>query len=115
MCGGQDHGGGEPVLVGAEPVGRGHAPSVTRDEPRKVVLRHCRGQVVPDAALVIEKLLSDHCADGMTADVSIIGVTRAVAEEPGDRISPAWFEVAAEDIAIGHAPSIAGEAGLVFR
>jgi aminopeptidase N len=64
---GQHHRGGGAVAMRAQPVRRGHAPSVPRHQPGEAELRHRRGQVVADAALMREELRGHHRADRVAA------------------------------------------------
>jgi hypothetical protein len=56
---------------------------------------------------VVEELSRDDRADGVAPEVLGAGGARAVANEPGQRVGAARFEVAAEDVALCHAPIIA--------
>ena len=46
---------GGTLLVRLQPVQSGHAPAVAGREPREVVLRHRRNQVISDTTLVLEE------------------------------------------------------------
>ena len=99
--------GGGAVYVRLEPVRRGHAPAIARHQPGEAIPRHWRDQVVADLLLMLEKLGSDHGADRVAAKVLGAGVAATVAKEPGDRIGTTCVERSAEDIEVGHGPSIA--------
>src|SRR5690606_31103818 len=100
-CGGSD-------VARTQPVDRRDAPTVAGDETREVVVRHRRGEVVADAALVSEELGADDSTHRVAADV--LGTCRAaaVAIEARERIGATRFELATQDVAIGHDASIAG-------
>ena len=108
---GQHHRCGRSVTVGARPVDRGHAPPVARHQAGEGVLRHRRGQVVADAPLVAQELLGHHRADRVAAEVLGTGVAASVPEEAGHRVGAAGLQLTAQDIALGHASSIAPRPG----
>ena len=99
---GEDDEGRRPILVGAQPVGRGHAPAVARLQAGEAVERHGGDQVVADPALVLEELGGDDRADRVAAEVLGAGVAAAVAEEPGDGVVAAGLQRAAEDVPLAH-------------
>ena len=92
-----------PCHVRLEPVPRSDAPSITRDEARKPVLRHRRDQVVTDAPLMLEELGRHHRTDGVASDVFDAGVAAPVAVEPGHRIGSAHLDFATQDVPFTHA------------
>ena len=100
--GGQHHRRRAAVLVGPQPVDRGDAPAVARHEPREVVLRHRRAEVVADRALVLEELGRDDGADRVAAEVLGTGGAAAVPVEAGHRVGAARLELAAEHVAVRH-------------
>ena len=93
------------VEVGSQPVAGGHAPAIPRHQTREVVLPHGGAEVVADAALMVEELRSDDCADRVATEIIGAGVAAAVAEETGQRFGAARFEFTTEDVAFGHASS----------
>jgi hypothetical protein len=95
------------VYVRLEPVGCGHTPAIAGHQPGKAILRHWRDQVVADLLLMLEKLGGDHGADRVAAKVLGAGIAATVAKEPGDRIGATCVERSAEDVEVGHDPSIA--------
>ena len=97
---------GRPVLVRAQPVGGRHAPPVSRHQPGEAELWHGGGQVVADAALVLEELLSYHRADRVTSPVFGPRGAAAIAVETGKRVSSTWLKLAAEYISVAHPRSI---------
>jgi hypothetical protein len=96
--GSKDYRSSYSVVIGSEPVSRGHAPAITRHETRKVVLRHCCRQVVSNARLVVEELPSHDRADGVAAMVAFICVTGAIAEEACYGIDSTRFEFRSENV-----------------
>ena len=107
MGGRQDDVGGRAVLVGAQPVGRGHAPAVAGHESGEAVLGHRGAEVVADGALVLEELGGDHRADGVAAAVLGAGSTAPVPVEAGHGVHAAGLKLLAQDAAIVHRISIA--------
>ena len=103
--GGQDDGCSCTVVVGASPVHRCHAPAVAGRQSREAVLGPWRGQVVADAALVVQELGGDDRADGVTSQVFRAGPAAAVTEEPGDRIRTARLQVGAKTLGSATVPS----------
>ena len=99
--------GGSTVVVGSKPVPSGDAPAVTGHQTGKVVLTHRCTEIVADAALMFEELSRDNGANRVTANVVSPGIATPVAEEPGQRIRAARFEVITEDVAFRHEPSSA--------
>src|SRR4051794_6813461 len=96
------------VVVGAGPVHCRDAPAVTGYQSREAVLRPWSGQVVADAALVVEELAGDHRADRVATWVLRAGTARAVAKEPGDRVDAARLQIATEHVALCHRPIMPG-------
>src|SRR5262249_41639293 len=92
--------------VCAQPVARGDAPPVARDEAGEPVFGDRGDEVVADAALVLEELGGDDGTDGVAAEILRTGVAASIAVEPGDGVLTAGFELAAEHVACVHAPSI---------
>jgi hypothetical protein len=107
---GEHHRGGGAVAVCPQPVRRGHAPPVPRDEAGEGELGHRRGEVVADAALVLEELRGYHRADRVAAEVFRPGVAAPVTVEAGEGIGSAWLKLAAEHISLTHARSIGSAA-----
>ena len=60
---------GFALSIGAEPVRGRDTPTVPGNQPRESVLRHWRGEVVADAALVFEEFGRDNGADRVAAEV----------------------------------------------
>ena len=95
--------GRDPLTLGACPVGRRDAPPVARDEAWEAVLRARGRQVVADPALLVEELRGHNRTDGVAPEVLGAGAAAAVAEEAGDGVSAARFQLAPEDISLSHA------------
>jgi hypothetical protein len=110
ICRGEHHWSRDTVAVGAAPVHRGHAPSVTRHESWKRIFGPRRAEVVSDRSLVGEKFGRHDSADRVTADVLFSGAATSVAKESGQRVGSARLEFVTEYVAFGHAPSIASVA-----
>ena len=104
--GGQHHRSRGALAVRAQPVRRGHAPPVPRHQAGEAELRHRRGQVIADAALMREELRGHHRADRVAAQVLGSGGAAPVPVEPGERIGSTWLELRAEHISVAHACSI---------
>ena len=100
--GGQHDGRRDAVAVSSGPVHRRNAPAVARRESGEAILRSRSGQVVADAALVLEELGRDDGADGVAPDILRSGAAAAVAKEPGHRVRATRLQFAAKDIAFCH-------------
>lgn len=107
MRGRKDDVGGRPVEVRPKPVGRGDAPSIAGREPRESILGHRRDQIVSDPPLVFQEVGGDYGTDRVASDVFRPGVAAAIAKEAGHRIGPARVELSAQNVQVGHDPSIA--------
>src|SRR5215468_6627937 len=103
---GQHHRRGGAVAVRPQPVRGGHAPPVPRHEPGELERRHRGGEIVPDAALMLQELGGDHGADRVAAQILRAGAAAAVAVEAGEGVGAARLQLAAQDIALGHESSI---------
>src|SRR6478752_10344534 len=93
---------GEAVLVGLQPTGGDHAPTVARGQAEEAVLRPRRREVVADRALVAQEVLGHHGADRVQPHVLGTARAEAVAVEPGQGFGAARLELAAEDVALRH-------------
>ena len=102
----EDHVGGRAVLVGAKPVGGGHAPAVAGVEAGEAVLGHRGAEVVADGTLVLEELGGHHGADGVAAAVVGTGSTASVPVEAGHGVHAAGLKLLPQDAAIVHEMSI---------
>ena len=111
MRGRKDDIGRRTVHVRPQPIGCGHAPPIAGNESREPILRHRRDQVVADALLVLEKLAGDNSTDRVAPQVLGTGVAAPITKETGDRITAAGGERSAQDIEVGHGPSIAQVSG----
>lgn len=89
---------GSPVQVSTQPVGCRYAPTVTRSKPREAILWHWSDEVVADPTLMVEKILSHHGTDSVTAAIAGAGATRSVTKPPGYGIDTARFQIAAEHV-----------------
>ena len=96
-----------PVVVGAQPVGCRHTPPVARRKAREVKVRHRSGEIISDAALVVQKLLGDDRAHRVTAPVLGPGMARTVSIEAGHRIDSARLEIATQYVALAHTAILA--------
>ena len=96
----------EGNVVSTPPVGSGHTPPITGDEPGEPVLGHRGRQIVANRLLVFEKLGGHDRTDGMTPPVPGCGPTRTVTEPSGHRIDAAPDQVATENIEITHVSTI---------
>ncbi len=103
----QHHGGGAAILMRAQPIQRGDAPSVPGQQAGEPVLGDRSQQVVTDGALVLEEFGGHHRANGVPADVFGPRRAAAVAVEAGERFLAARFQRAAQHVEIGHVFSIA--------
>lgn len=113
LVGGRQHDeGGGAVAVGPQPVDRGHAPAIAGNEPGEVVLGDRRGEVVADAALVLEEFGGDHGADGVAAPILGSGRAAPVPVEARQRVGAARLQRAAQHISISHPCSIADRGDL---
>src|ERR1022692_41829 len=108
---GQHHGGGGAVAVRLQPVGRGHAPPVPRDQAREPELGHGRAQIVTDTALMLEEFGGHYRADRVAAEVFRAAGAASIPVETSQRISPTWLKLAAEHISVTHRSSIRSAAG----
>src|SRR5215212_8067956 len=102
------------VVVCTGPVHRRDAPAVTGCQSGEAVLRPWSGQVVTDAALVLEELGSDHRTDRVATQVLRAGPAGAITEEPGDRVDPARLQIGTDHVPLYHAPIMRGRR-LPFR
>ena len=103
MGGGQHDRGRDAVGQRLRPAHRDHTPAVTRDKTGKPVLGSRSAQVVADPPLMVEEFGRHHRTDHMPSDVLRSGGASAVPEKPGNRIDPAGFEWAAQDVEfLGH-------------
>ncbi len=103
---GQDHKCRRPVAMRTEPISCGNAPPIARHKTWKTVLRHRSTQIVADGQLMLEKLGSDHRADGVASMVFECGLATPVAVEPRHGIGTARLQFSAYDVSIGHGISI---------
>jgi hypothetical protein len=62
---------------------------------------------------MVEKLSRDDSADSVAPEILWGGAAAPVTEEPGQRVSATRFQLATENIALCHVPSIAH--GAYFR
>lgn len=111
MRAGKDDVGGCVVLVGPQPVGCGHAPTITGYQTREAVLRDRRAEVIADPLLMLEELLGHHRTDGVASSVLRTGAAAPVAIKAGDWVSAAALNPASKHVAVDHRPSIAYRAG----
>ncbi len=86
MGGSEDDERGRPGGVRAQPVASRDAPAVPGTQTREAVQWQRRGEVIADAALVVEELGGDHGADRVAAAVLGARTTATVAVEAGERI-----------------------------
>ena len=86
MGGCEDDVGCGAVLVRLQPVACGHTPPIAGRQPRELILRHRRDQVVADLPLVLEKLGGDHSADRVAPQILGTGVAAPITKEAGDRV-----------------------------
>src|SRR5206468_10786016 len=94
------------IAVGPQPVRCRHAPPVPRHEPGELERRHRGGEVVPDAALMLQELGGDHGADRVAAQILRPGAAAPVAVEAGEGVGATRLQLAAQDIALVHESSI---------
>ncbi len=105
----EDHWRRNAIEVGSQPVAGGDTPPIPGSQARESELRHRSSEVVADRSLVLEELGGHHRADRVTPAITRIGAAGPVAKPSGDRIGSTRFEVASEDVAIGHTSSITGD------
>ncbi len=103
---GQDHKCRRPVAMRTEPICCGNAPPIARQKTWKTVLRRRSTQIVADGQLMLEKLGSDHRADGVASMVFESGLATPVAVEPRHGIGTARLQFSAYDVSIDHGISI---------
>lgn len=106
----QHYVGGGAIFVGPQPVERRYAPAVAGCQPREVVQRDRRDQVVADATLVLEERGRDHRTDCVAPPVLRAGPTAPVTEKAGDWVNATRLKLATEHITISHCASMAREA-----
>ncbi len=99
---GQHHGCRYAGMVGLQPVGRRHTPTVPRRQSGEPVLGHRSAEVIADASLVLEELPGDHGTHRVAAQVLGPGMARAVAIEAGQRVTTTGLELAPEHIPVCH-------------
>jgi hypothetical protein len=115
MRGCKDDIGRRTVHVRPQPIGCGHAPPVAGNESRESILRHRRDQVVADSLLVFEKLVGHNSTDRMAPQVLGTGVAAPITKETGNGIAAAGGERFAQNVEVGHGPSIAQVSGPITR
>jgi hypothetical protein len=98
----QHHVRARPVLMGAQPVRRGHAPAVARLESGEAIWRHGGAEVVPDAALVLEELGRHDSADRVASPILRTGRAAPIPVEAGHGVGATGLKLSTEHIAIGH-------------
>src|ERR1700722_18192911 len=98
------------IVMSPEPVRGGHAPPVSRHEPREPIRGYRRTQIVADTALVRQELFRHYGADRVTALVFRAASAAPVPVEASDRVGAARFQRAAEHVAIAHPSSIRARA-----
>src|SRR4051794_25439155 len=105
MGGRQHHRRRTAVRIRLQPAGGDNTPPISRDETWKGPFRAWRAQVVANLELVPKKILGNHNAHRVAANV--LGTARAAAVpiEASDRIGPTRFELSAEDIPVSHEAS----------
>ena len=96
----------DAIVMCPQPVGRRHAPAVSGHKARKAILGYRGGQIIADAALVLEEFSGHHCAYGVAAQVFRSAGAASVSVETGERVGATWLKFAAEHISIGHPSSI---------
>jgi hypothetical protein len=104
---GEDHKCRRSVVMRTEPIYCGNAPPIARHKTWKTVLWHRGTQIVADRHLMIEKLGSDHRADGVASMVFGSGLATPVTVEARHGISTARLQFSTYDVSIDHGPSIA--------
>jgi hypothetical protein len=104
---GEDHECRRPVAMRTEPICCGNAPPIAPHKTRKTVVWHRGTQIVADGQLMLEKLGSDHRADGVASMVFGSGLATPVTVEPRHGVDTAWLQFSTYDVSIDHGPSIA--------
>ncbi len=99
----QHHRRGDPVVGSPQPVASRDTPSVPGLKSGKHVEGSRCYQIVADAPLVLEELSGDDRADGMAAEVGVVGVARPIPHPACQGIAATGFEFAAENVASSHA------------
>ena len=94
-----------------EPIFCGNAPPIARPKTWKTVLWHRSTQIVTDGQLMLEKLGSDHRADGVASMVFGSGLATPVAIEPRHGVGTARLQFSTYDVSIDHGPSITEKVG----
>jgi hypothetical protein len=121
---GEDHECRRPVAMRTEPICGGNAPPIARHKTWETVVWHRGAQIVADGQLMLEKLGSDHRADGVASMVFGSGLATPVTVEPRHGVDTAWLQFSTYDVSIDHGPSIAEKSpyfevsssdGLYFR
>jgi hypothetical protein len=121
---GEDHKCRRPVAMRTEPICGGNAPPIARHKTWETVVWHRGAQIVADGQLMLEKLGSDHRADGVASMVFGSGLATPVTVEPRHGVGTARLQFSTYDVSIDHGSSIAEKSphfevsstdGLYFR
>jgi hypothetical protein len=87
-----------PCLLHLQPPRRAHAPTVSRLQSRKPILRHRRRQIVPQRLRRRQKSLIHNAADRMQTQVFRARIAAAVAVKTRHRLAPTRRQRLTQDV-----------------